>query len=41
MYGYAHVSTDGQSVEAQGAALRAAGAINVYRTAVKQRCIAG
>ena len=31
MYGYARASTDGQSVEAQVAALRAAGAVNVYR----------
>jgi DNA invertase Pin-like site-specific DNA recombinase len=31
MYGYARVSTDGQSVEAQVAALRAAAAVNVYR----------
>jgi hypothetical protein len=34
MYGYARVSTDGQSVEAQVAALPAAGAINVYREVV-------
>ena len=31
MYGYARVSTDGQSVEAQVAVLTAAGVINVYR----------
>jgi len=31
IYGYARVSTDGQSVEAQVAALTAAGVINVYR----------
>ena len=30
MYGYARISTDGQSVEAQVAALRAAGAVKVY-----------
>jgi DNA invertase Pin-like site-specific DNA recombinase len=31
MYGYARVSTDGRSVEAQGAALSAAGAGEVSR----------
>ena len=31
IYGYARVSTDSQSVEAQVAALTAAGAVNVYR----------
>jgi DNA invertase Pin-like site-specific DNA recombinase len=31
IYGYARVSTDGQSVEAQIAALTAAGAEKVYR----------
>jgi DNA invertase Pin-like site-specific DNA recombinase len=31
IYGYARVSTDGQSVEAQVAALTAAGASKVYR----------
>jgi DNA invertase Pin-like site-specific DNA recombinase len=31
IYGYARVSTDGQSVEAQVAALTAAGVIKVYR----------
>ncbi len=31
IYGYARVSRDGQSVEAQVAALTAAGAVNVYR----------
>jgi DNA invertase Pin-like site-specific DNA recombinase len=31
IYGYARVSTDGQSVEAQVTALRAAGAATVYR----------
>src|SRR5437764_6739112 len=31
IYGYARVSTDGQSVAAQVAALTAAGAIKVYR----------
>ena len=31
MYGYARVSTDGQSVDAQVKQLRAAGAAKVYR----------
>ena len=31
IYGYARVSTDGQSIEAQVAALTAAGAAKVYR----------
>ena len=31
IYGYARVSTDGQSVEAQAAALKSAGAATVYR----------
>ena len=31
IYGYARVSTDGQSVEAQVAALTATGAVKVYR----------
>jgi DNA invertase Pin-like site-specific DNA recombinase len=31
IYGYARVSTDGQSVEAQVAALTATGAVTVYR----------
>jgi hypothetical protein len=31
IYGYARVSIDGQSVEAQVAALTAAGAVTVYR----------
>ncbi len=32
-YGYARVSTDGQSVAAQVAAVTAAGAVNVFREA--------
>jgi hypothetical protein len=34
IYGYARVATDGQSVEAQVVALKAAGAVNVYREVV-------